>query len=522
MHHSSEDSTSGLEIELKFELTAANVRRLMRSSQLKNLQVGRARSKFLQATYYDTPDHKLARRGMSLRVRKEGRVFIQCLKAEAPNGSVTGFARYEWEWLVSGLELDLSILRGDKDLKTHLKGINVKKLIPIYTTDIRRQSRDLHMPDGGVILCEIDQGKVMAAGRETNVFELELEYVSGSHDELLSVANLITNIIPARLSNRTKAYRGHVLFEDKGSPWVTANHPTLSKNATAEDVLRASVLEGLNHLIANEDCVLERNHVEGVHQMRVAVRRMRSVITTYKNLLPKGCFENLAEQLKQTANALGPARDWDVFLGSVLKDVVNGFDKDAGLALMVERAGQKQVEAYQAAEQLIHSPDYAKMLTQILNWVATSAWKKGGKTSAKLSAPATETAKGILSKRHARLLGAGKGLAELSTEQRHALRIAIKKARYAAAFFAELYPTKRTKPYLKALKVLQESLGHLNDLATAEHLMKQLTEGLEGDDLDSLERANGMVQGWYMHAQSLREDDLLKAWKTFSKLKPFW
>ena len=511
-----------LEVELKFELTAADARKFVRAPEIKALQTTKTRSKPLMATYYDTPDQALANKGVALRVRKEGRAFVQCLKADAPGKSTTGFARHEWEWRVLSQELDLDDLMKEKEVKAHLKGIDLKSLGPIYSTDIRRQSRELTMPGGSKILCELDQGKVMAAGRETQLYELELELVSGSDRELLELARIITTIVPGRLSSRTKAYRGHVLFEGKGAPWVTACHPPLPKTVSAEHVLHTAMQEGLKHLIANEDCVLERSHIEGVHQMRVASRRMRSVLTTYKKILPKGSFEDLSAQIKAVGNALGPARDWDVFLDEVLGDVQRGFDNDPALALMETMARAKQDEAYAQAHQMITGTAYAQTLTNSLHWLATSGWLDNGKVPQKLAAPATDTAKAILAKRHAQLLKTGKGIETLSIEQRHILRIAIKKARYASSFFAELYAKKSTKKYLKALKGLQESLGHLNDLATAERLMDELAQGLTGDELVQVKRASGLVDGWYMHAQSLREDELITAWNAFVKIKPFW
>lgn len=528
MANASMGGAGGLEVELKFEMTAAQVRKLCRSAALKALQSAPARTKTLRATYFDTPDFQLAAREVSLRVRKESRKYVQCFKAKAVDQNASGFARHEWEWAVPGPDLDMSLLRADADIKALLKGVNFASLAPIFTSEMKRQSHELRTPGGAEISCDIDQGRVYAAQSddvvETSVHELELELKSGATGELLRAANLITDTVPARLSSRTKAHRGHILARGNGHEWVKANHPPLAKGATAEEVLRSSVMEGLQHLIANEDCVLHRCHIEGVHQMRVATRRMRSVITTFKKLLPKGSYEELSQALKDAGSALGPARDWDVFLDEVLSGVEQGFDDEPALKFMRERAQLRQEQAYQAAQEMIHSPAYAKMLTDSLFWVANSVWREQhvSETSAKLLAPATDIAKEILAKRHARLLKAGKGLKHLTIEQRHQLRIAIKKARYAAAFFAELYPPKTTKAYLKGLKSLQEALGHLNDLATAERLMTDLETDVKGKDAHTIHKAAGLVEGWYMHADSLRENDLLKGWNAFRHAKTFW
>lgn len=518
MHSLSEGGKSGLEIELKFELSVSDVRTLARAPALKALMVAPPRTKTLRATYFDTPDHVLAARGLSLRVRKESRRYVQCLKANAQGEGATGFARFEWEWPVPGPCLDFSLLRNDAEVMAVLQGIDLAQLGGVYTTDIKRQSRELHTKGGAVIQCEIDQGRVLTGDAEAPVYELELELSSGEVNELLDTARMIVSLAPARLSPRTKAQRGQILARGQGHEWVKARMEKLAKGATAEDVLRTAVMSGLKHLMANEDCVLTRSHIEGVHQMRVALRRIRSVITTYKNLLPKGSFEHLSQGLKDTGSALSDARDWDVFLTEVLTNVENGFDQDPALAVMRKRAREKQVLAYRKVDDLIHSQDYAKLLTETLVWVASSAWRRADENA--LQVPATKIAEHILTKRHERLLKTGKGLKSLTTEQRHLVRITLKKARYAAEFFAELYPRKKAQPYLRSVKVLQETLGHLNDLATAERLMGELTA--DGRESAALHRAAGMVEGWFMHAQKLREKDLLQAWKTFRATKPFW
>lgn len=521
------DGRNNLEVELKFELTAADVRTLWRSAQFKAMLTGRPRTKTLRATYFDTPDFKLADRMVSLRVRKESRSYVQCLKANAEGASATGFARHEWEWRVPGPDLDASLLRGDPQIKALLKGVKMSGLAVLYSTDIKRQSRDLVTPGGAQIVCEFDQGQVMGGGAEAPLVELELEHISGDVSELLKLAQLVTTVVPARLSTRTKAMRGFSLARGAGATWEKAKNPRMPKSASAEDVLRCSVMEGLKHLIANEDCVLARSHIEGVHQMRVALRRMRSVITTYKSTLPEGTFENLSQSLKDAGAVLGPARDWDVFLDEVLNAVEVGFESDPSLALMRVHARMKQEQAYRDVGAFIHSEAYARLLTDVLAWVGTSAWRgdqpdQAAGTSAAFDAPAKNVAKGILTKRHERLLKAGKGMKSLSIEQRHLLRIVIKKARYAAEFFADLFPGKSKPIYLEGLKGLQDSLGHLNDLATAERLMAALADGVKGEDALALHRGAGLVEGWYLHAQSLREDDLLKAWKSFRKTKAFW
>ncbi|MFC1673183.1 CHAD domain-containing protein [Pseudomonadota bacterium] len=508
-----------VEVEFKFELTPEDVRRLLQAPQFKAMCTGPARRKTLRATYFDTPDFALAARSIPLRVRKESRRYVQCIKNKASDDlKHGGFARHEREWQVPGPDLDVALLRGDPEVKAMLKGISLRKLVPLFSTDIKRQSRTLTTPGGAEIACDIDQGAIIAGDARAPLYELELELERGNVSELLELARLVGQIVPARLSSRSKALRGYTLVRG-GPTWVRAFHPPLPKTSTAGEVLQTSVQEGLKHLIANEDCVLHRCDIEGVHQMRVAMRRMRSVIVTYKRMLPKGSYEDLAADLKTSGNELGPARDWDVFLDEILPPVEQAFPGDKDLAVLRARSKKRQHAGYKRARHLIQSAGYARLLTEALHWASNTDWHADVE---RLSAPATIAAKEILARRYARVIKAGQGLADLPVEKRHLLRIQVKKMRYGAEFFAELYPDKRTKPFVTALRALQDGLGHLNDLATAERLMADVAKRTRGVNAHALHRAAGLVEGWFTHAQHAREAELLKAWNRFEGVKVFW
>jgi len=520
-------ATNNLEVELKFELTRKDVNVLTKDPAFIALQISPPRQSSLRATYFDTCDQKLSQRDVSLRVRKESRLYVQCCKVKAPHASADRLAREEWQWRVPGPDLDVQLLKTDKRMINFFKGVDLDKLQVQFTTNIKRQSRLLETPGGAHIRCDIDRGHIQSRTQELLVFELELELERGSERELLDLARLVTSIVPARLSSRTKAKRGLLLaLNERGmaglqQDWAKACPVTMPDNATAHEVLSISLIDGLKHLIANEDCVLTRHHIEGVHQMRVALRRMRAVITTYKKVLPTGCFEDLSRNLKAAGRTLGPARDWDVFTDGVLADVQSHFNGDPAFDILYAKVQQHRDVAYIGACDLIYSAAYAQVLTQTLHWVGTEPWIQEDLINP-LAIPATKMAHNLLQHRHKKLIELGKGLAELSMDQRHQLRIAIKKMRYGAEIFAPLYPKKRVKDYIKCLCALQNGLGHMNDLVMAKALMADLISDGEDEDSPALHRAIGRVEGWCSCAQEMQESNLLNTWTAFTKAKPFW
>lgn len=520
MTRSTANSSSGLEVELKFELTRSLARDLSRAAPFKDLWVEPARKKTLRAIYYDTPELDLSGRALCLRVRKESRQFVQCFKAKPDAPGSDAFTRLEWEWPVPGPDLDVSLLLHDPAIKKLLKGVKVDLLAPLFSTNIKRQTRLMTTPGGANVRCDLDRGHIMSGEREVPVIELELELITGDARDVLDMGRLLTESVSTRLSSRTKAKRGRDLACGLIGDWQKAQPVVLQHSATAHDVLCASVTQGLGHLIANEDCVLARSHVEGVHQMRVAMRRMRAMITAYKKILPGGCFEDLSRDLKAAGNVLGPARDLDVFLGEILCAVEGGFDDHPALKVLRARAEHRRDKAYDQVIHYIQSAPYARLLMDVLYWVHAQPWVTGVLNP--LGIPGAQAAEAVLSRHHKRLLKLGKNITTMPADQRHQLRIALKKARYAAEFFAPLYDQNQSKPYLRRLRALQDGLGHLNDLATAQTLMTDLSHGTRGKTAHALSRAAGLVEGWYTHAQQTRENDLRAAWAAFAGANVFW
>lgn len=148
---------------------------------------------------------------------------------------------------------------------------------------------------------------------------------------------------------------------------------------------------------------------------------------------------------------------------------------------------------------------------------------RGCAPAAALAQPLLNLADRLLAKRHCQMLKRGKGFKRLAAAERHQLLIAVKTLRYTTEFFQGLYPAKRSKYYLAALRDLQDGGGHLNDVVVAEHLLADLTaNALSGSGACQLERAAGKVIGWYDRALLSHEPAMRRNWNSFAARKPFW
>ena len=281
--------------------------------------------------------------------------------------------------------------------------------------------------------------------------------------------------------------------DDAKAAWQKAKLPSLAPSATAEEALAEIVLGGVTHLRGNENCVLTRSHEEGVHQMRVAVRRLRSCLALYERFIPDEQRIYLTGEMKWLIGELGPARDWDVFC------------------------------AYARAQAAVGAQRYIGLVLLLNSWAEGRGWREGDADRlAAIQVTATDVSHELLDEICQQVLEAGAGFEDLDAEQRHKVRIQLKQLRYATEFFATLYPKRRVSPYLEAMKSLQDQLGVSNDVEVARKLLKRVVKKTRGKERVRLSYAAGLVVGWHSHVGGGREKEQVEAWQQLISRTPYW
>jgi triphosphatase len=257
--------------------------------------------------------------------------------------------------------------------------------------------------------------------------------------------------------------------------------------------------------------------------MRVALRRLRSALSSFRHLIIAERRAWLSDGAKRILGGLGPARDWDVFLTESLAPALAARPDDSSLATLRAAAGAAQVDAYAAVRAAIADASYTRFLLQLGRWIEAGGWREDAtrKGAAWLDRPIEAFADRLLARRHRKVLKRGRDFAGLTPAERHRLRIALKKLRYATEFFQTLYPGKRTHSYIAALKHLQDTLGHLNDGAVAERLVSGLSER-GGERRGALALGSGLVLGWLARGGADAEPGVRQAWQAFTAREPFW
>jgi CHAD domain-containing protein len=308
---------------------------------------------------------------------------------------------------------------------------------------------------------------------------------------------------------------------------VRARPVRLSRKIPVEEAFRLTVFECLAHVAANAPAILHKRDVEALHQMRVGLRRLHVALTAFGEEFRTPALKEIRKRTKAFTDAIGPARDLDVFLGELFDEParVSGYS-EAFMALR-ERAESVRNDAWNQAIAHVESAEFSVFLDDVAAAAETHSWfaKAIGANAFKprfhADAPVERTAARILDGHLIKVSKRGRHMKSLSEHDRHRLRIALKKLRYAAEFFEPLYKKKHVGIYLKRLRALLEDLGALNDLVTVRGQLKQLTLDDASRNPD-ISFAAGLVDGWHSARADRLGQQAVKRWKKFRHTRPFW
>ena len=485
---------------------------------------GSARKQRLRSTYFDTGDFRLRRRGFTLRIREDGERLVQTLKSDGPCGAGAVLRRNEWSRPVEAPVPSLPVAP-DRAVRDAVGPLRPAELAPAFSTDVMRRTATVEVSaaDRGTALVEValDSGEIRAQGRRDRVSELELELIEGPASALYELAMTLQASAPLCIQTASKAKRGYVLAGGEGYAGCKAPTLALAPGSSVDQALGAIFRACAGHCAANRDAVLDRSDPEGVHQFRVALRRLRSAIAVFRAVLPPGDAAWLEREASRLIDLLGPARDWDVFITETLAAVRAARPADDNLKRLAQAAEAARARAYEQAEAL-RAPAYTAFLLRFGRWIETAGWRDEA-DRAVLGRPLARLAGRLLDKRHARVLKHGRDFERLSDDRLHRLRIALKKLRYAGEFFAAQFPDGRPRPYIKAVRRLQDDLGRLNDAAVAERRLSELLRAQpESAALAALGVGAGQVIGWHARAREEARARINGDWRAFAAAEPYW
>lgn len=506
------------ETELKLSLHAQDLPRLLQHPLLASLAPQRQR---LFNTYFDTPDLRLAQRRVAVRERRVGQRTLLTVKTAGT--SVGGLSqRGEWEGTTQPGAPDFVALVTDTALAQELSAL-AGRLQPLFRTDFTRRSWLIEYASvhgAAQIEVALDQGQITTGHseqapdgtRSEAILELELELKSGPVGALFDLALTLAGaderdgdgglwLMPA---DRSKAERGLALYLRRSvAPQKAPTADSLRPDMDALTAARVVLLGGLAHLQANLTGLLAAPQTpatdplpdpEFVHQARVALRRLRAVLSLFRQQLPTGFAEHWSGEWKGTAAVLGEARNWDVLDDRLLQWLTESALQGHAPEPMEPLAQWLLAQRQAAHQRVVQHVQGAALAHQLLGFAAALQ----SVSPAQAPTPADDQAPGLvdwatqtLRQRQRKLLKLARQAHTLDLPGLHALRIRFKKLRYAQQCLQTLLPPELERGTPLLVQV-QEELGELNDLVTALDLLQDCA--LPG------------AQAWrrHLHAQQAR------------------
>lgn len=475
MAHSTSEDLSQVELELKFDVPPAAVDVLA-----ADLRKAHAKVQRLQAIYFDTSDDRLAARRVVVRLRKEGRRWMQTAKASTGDA----FRRLEHNAPVTtprgGAEPALDLSRHDGTevgaaIREALGSAAAQSDRPVLVERFRIDVSRLHcierIGESSVELA-LDTGSIRAGKRSTPVCEFEMELKSGSAADLCALAMVRAARDGLWLSVLSKSARGERLLRGRAAASsariVKATVPSIDADAGPAGFVVAVLDSCLAQIIGNaSEVAAGHSGEEVVHQLRIGLRRMRTALAALSGFAT-GIDPAWANVLARAFRELGAHRDTAVVVPSVLAQMAADGVMCAWApvpppvlrspgAVVRDAAFQRTLLAMLA---FCHSPA-----------VPPKALRDTPKHLRKRLARRLDTL-------HARLARDAKQFADLSEAQQHAVRKRLKRLRYLCEFATPVFGVDAVEGYLQGWRKAQDAIGLCNDQRIA---LQALRAGARGE-----------------------------------------
>jgi triphosphatase len=508
------------EVELKLQLPARSLSKLRNSPLLRALK-GAPTSTTEVSVYFDTDKRKLYRRKVMLRVRRIGDRYVQTIKAMTNAGP---FERDEWQAEIGGDAPELSLAYGTalEPLMTHRLR---QRLKPLFETRVRRTLYPI-VDETRAIAMTVDRGTIDTGSRSRPLCEIELELKRGDRGELFRLARELAQAVPLELVVKSKSQRGYELIQGEWNLPIKAAAIDLPHTAGTREAFKIIGLACLDQIVGNKPAVV-KGDAEGVHQMRVGLRRLRAAISLFRDLLRGPQTTAAKVELKWLAAELGPARELGVLVDRIAALTRRLPAHSDGMPSLREELVDKREAALTRAQNAVQSQRFRGLTLDIAAWLETGEWmaprddlvrERGG-------LPIAVSAADQLSRRWRKVRKNGKALGRLDPRRRHKLRIQTKKLRYAVEFFGGMFTSKqavkRRERFLEALERLQDGLGDLNDIAVHEERIAAI-----GTRRRQSSAKRAFAAGVLTGREHARVETVMKAamqaYTDLAETKPFW
>jgi len=411
-------------------------------------------------------------------------------------GGAGALARGEWEEEIAGSKPDLALAKGTALAPLMTKKLH-HKLRPVFETVVERVTLPVRSGESDVEIA-VDRGYIRAGRAREPISEIELELKSGTPGDLMHIAEQMVQSLPATYGARPKQERGYALVAGKATGAVPAAGIALNPDSSTAKAFQVIAYACLDHALANARSI-RAGDAEGVHQMRVGLRRLRAALSLFKPLTVGPESETLKTELKWLTEQLGPAREFDVLVREGIDPLRNEAPR-AEITALTADIKRKRDRGFHRAKAAIDNERYRNLGIRMALWIANGEWAR---TNDKMIAslrdrPAASFSAEILGKRLRKIVKKARRVDRLEPRRRHKLRIAVKKLRYAKEFFSTLSGDDKwgdRSGLGKQLKSLQGALGRLNDIEMHKRIGQEIVDDRRSPEQASEALSIGFVTG---------------------------
>jgi CHAD domain-containing protein len=481
-------------MELELCLHPDDAARLPRLRLLASLKRGKTHSRPVRIVWHDSPERELVQQGLAL-AEHRSQWELGPLRPNAKN------------WPPGGPAPVLASARTPDQLGRTLPD----RLLPVAALEGRASALSLLTEQGPVYMALLSGGVRSAVG-EHRINRLTLR---GDAEPVRALALALASELRLVVPPNGLAAEAFAIATGVAPAPRRDNAPELAEDLPVAEAF-AHVIGHLGDaiILPAADAADGRAGPEPVHQMRVAVRRLRSAIRVFRRAIAAPEVVEADKALKTLATRLAPTRDWDVFATETAAAVIEAFPAEKRLQRLLAAAERQRRACREELRQYLASADFRR-LAIVLACLANAPEAVAAPDAAEPSAPLREFAAQVLGRRYKHLARIDQRLSDLEPAALHAIRLQAKRLRYTAEIFAPIYPGKSAHRFIRRLSRLQDRLGALNDAAVCEHLMGELSNG-------SNAFASGLVLGFICaHGRKTRRQ-IDRAWDRFHRLAPFW
>jgi len=489
-------ATPAAAVTFEFDMDPQDLPRLLRAPPVMARREGRIRTSVLRSVWHDTATAELATAGLALSEIVSDPRGLWRLERLRPNGA--------GDWLPA----TPAPLLGESGDLASLRRPALGPLVPVAAFSGRQRVAAL----AGPATLTIQEGTLRGVASDRPACRLQL---CGAPADMAALADELAPLFALTIPRAGLAAEAMSVASGMAPAPRRTGTPRVPPGASVDEALGIVLSHLADVILYWVPLAPAGDTPEPVHQMRVAVRRMRSAISVFRRAAGP-VLDGSGAPLRSLAQTLGAARDWDVFLETTGAAVAQASPGDKRIEGLLAAADRKRREAYAALRTALASPDFRRFSMSLALLPSLRPWAADAGGPNALGEPARGYAARALERRLKHVMSPGDSLAALPADTLHEVRKQAKRLRYTAEFFAPLFADKPTRRFLNRLEQLQEALGAMNDAAVARRLMAQLGGGADRAF------AVGVVHGFVAAGSARAGTHLEQVWNKFCRADVFW